>query len=231
MSLSSAFPAWPPHEQARLLTLQRSQILQSLRETVFTKIVQVTAQLFETPISLLGVVEATQVTYKAGIGWPFSQQPRAETLCTQVVEHGTIAVLLDIMQPPVPFYAPPTHPPGVRFYAGVPLRMPNEYVIGTLCIMDRCPREFGLCEQQVLSQLARVAERIVVARQGCLASPWLGLAHWQPAQAYIATALERLRQLANSQESPGGMLATLELAIPQLNELARVLAEPLPGFD
>jgi GAF domain-containing protein len=43
---------------------------------------------------------------------------------------------------------------GLRFYAGVPLRGPNGFPIGSLCILDTKPRELTRQEQELLKMIA-----------------------------------------------------------------------------
>jgi GAF domain-containing protein len=43
---------------------------------------------------------------------------------------------------------------GLRFYAGVPLRGPNGFPIGTLTILDTNPREMTGQEQDLLKMIA-----------------------------------------------------------------------------
>jgi GAF domain-containing protein len=46
--------------------------------------------------------------------------------------------------------------PFVRFYAGVPLRTPDGYNIGTLCAVDYAPRDMSPLQLAVLQDLARL---------------------------------------------------------------------------
>ncbi len=48
---------------------------------------------------------------------------------------------------------------GIRFYAGAPLTMLDGTRVGTLCVMDAQPREFGAEDVALLRDLARWAER------------------------------------------------------------------------
>jgi GAF domain-containing protein len=43
---------------------------------------------------------------------------------------------------------------GLRFYAGVPLRGPNGFPIGSLCILDTKPRGVTGQEQELLKMIA-----------------------------------------------------------------------------
>ena len=42
----------------------------------------------------------------------------------------------------------------LRFYAGVPLRGPNGFPIGSLCVLDTKPREMTRQEQELLKMIA-----------------------------------------------------------------------------
>lgn len=238
MSLS-ALDLLTTDEDARLLTLTEYDILHSLREPVFDKFVALAACLFRLPISLIALVGAEEVSYKAALGLPsLTRQERQEAICALVVRQNRAVVFTDLTQ--AEQYQQLTaaaHANAQRqqlqFYAGIPLRMPDQRAIGTFCIIDRQPREFGLPELRVLELMAHLIERLIIVRHACLASSWLGGAPWQLAQGYVVECLQKLTELtrATAQTSPDAVPAhMLQAAVRQLNELGAVLAEPLPGF-
>lgn len=48
--------------------------------------------------------------------------------------------------------------PFVRFYAGVPLRGPGGWFVGSFCVLDQDPRDFSRADRQRLLALASEAE-------------------------------------------------------------------------
>jgi hypothetical protein len=48
--------------------------------------------------------------------------------------------------------------PGVRFYAGIPLRLRDGASVGSLCLIDYAPREFSAADLSVLGDLGALVE-------------------------------------------------------------------------
>lgn len=53
---------------------------------------------------------------------------------------------------------------GLRFYAGVPLRSPRGFALGTLCLIDRKPRRLSEQQRTILHDLAAWAELVLNSR-------------------------------------------------------------------
>ncbi|RZL15741.1 MAG: GAF domain-containing protein, partial [Hymenobacter sp.] len=145
----------PPDEAERLHTLRAYDILHSVQEPLFDELVELAAHIFNVPISLLALVDADEVEYKAVLGLSgLRKQPRGEALCSLAVRQGKTVIITDLSSDkPEHLLAPAqaaAQAKGVKFYAGAPLRMPNQRCIGTLCLIDQQPRTFSPSEQQVL---------------------------------------------------------------------------------
>lgn len=57
-----------------------------------------------------------------------------------------------------------TGEPHIRIYAGVPLRVPGGQALGTLCLIDRAPRDLSADERERLTKLARTVVDLVELR-------------------------------------------------------------------
>lgn len=236
--LVTASPAQLPAAEAkRLLTLYHYQVSQTVREPAFTAIVRLAARIYSLPISLLALVDAAEVLYKASDGQPeYWHEAREAAICNHVVQLGKQVIINDLslasprQLPATAQAAALQH--GLRFYAGVPLHMPNWAVIGALCIIGHQPRKLNGQERQVLEQLAHLIEQLIIVRHASLSSQW-GEEHWQFIQGYVIAALHQLDDALNdllaAQTSPAPVApAVLHTAVRHFNELASLLAEPLP---
>lgn len=173
----------PDDEAARLAALRSFEVLAALAEPVFEEFVALAARLFQVPISLLSVVEETDVHYPATVGMPaHTRLPRAEVLCSTAIALGRAVVYHDVLleqHPPIPAevlrVAEQNH---VRFYAGALLRLPDQHPLGTLCLVNHEPRPFTADEQRILELLAGLVSQTLAVRHQCRALPAGGEARW-----------------------------------------------------
>ena len=191
----------PADEAERLVTLHRYADTSCLHEPVFDGFIDLAARIFNVPIAFIALVDADEVLYKHNNGLPqLARQPRAAAVCALTVRHNNALVFSDLAQQSqqaqlTEAAAQVIQDNRIRFYASVPLRMPDQRPIGTLCLVGYQPRPFGPEEQRVLEQLAQLVEQTLVIRQLCLATSWLGEEHWSRIQTTLTEDLWELAAL------------------------------------
>ena len=229
----------PPDEAERLHTLRAYDILHSLQEPLFDELVELAAHIFHVPISLLALVDADEVEYKAIQGMPgLCARPRAESLCALAVRQGKTVIITDLSCSDEEYLLAPAKAAarvaGVQFYAGAPLRMPNQRCIGTLCVIDYQPRTFNLSEQQVLEQLAYLVGRLLAVRQYCLAGKAPGEERWPAVRAELAAEVRALIALVRYLTTRAGQQVPvlpiiLKSVVRHLDDLRWSLIDYFPG--
>ena len=146
----------PANDHERLKVLERYCLLDTPAEQVFDNMTQLASTIFRTPVALISLVGAETVFFKAttGVGKVRCTE-RGESLCALAILSPDLLVYEDTQDDHVLAGSTPVQQ-GVRFYAGAPLKTPDGYFIGTLCIADFKPRPFSVHERDVLESLARV---------------------------------------------------------------------------
>jgi GAF domain-containing protein len=158
-------PALPADEADRLQALERYRIGGIGREGPFDHIAQLAASLFDVPISLVSIVGSDAQCFRGASGIDETHTPRDVAFCAFAILQPDVMVVPDAAED-ARFCSNPlvTGPPGIRFYAGAPLRVANGQPVGTLCIIDHKPRDFGEKEQWQLAQLARTVVDLIEFR-------------------------------------------------------------------
>lgn len=149
----------PDDEPARLDALHQLGILDSEPEERFDLLAKVAADALAAPIALVSLVDRERQWFKACIGLGERETPRDFAFCAHAVAARELLVVPDALiderfadNPLV------TGPPRVRFYAGVPLSLPDGFLVGTLCVIDVRARQLGEPERSLLCNIARLVE-------------------------------------------------------------------------
>ena len=142
-------------ETARLLALRQYGILDTPAEPKFDRIVRLAARLLDMPISLVSLVDETRQWFKAKVGLDASETPRSMAFCAHAIQGDDVMVVEDAGLDPR-FVENPlvTGDPLIRFYAGAPLTTDDGHKLGTLCVIDRIPRQLTLEQTMLLEDLA-----------------------------------------------------------------------------
>jgi len=156
-------PASPlPNEGERLAELLRHNILDTSSEQDFDDIVQLASFLCGAEISLISLIDDRRQWFKAKVGLTAQETPRAIAFCSHALHGDELFEIRDATEDPR-FYDNPlvTEDPHIRFYAGQPICSIDGYKLGTLCVIDRYPRELTESQRFILKILAKQVERLL----------------------------------------------------------------------
>ena len=159
-------PEYPPTEVARLQTLRALDILDTPQEERFDRLTRMAKRLFDVPIALVSLVDENRQWFKSCVGLPVSETPRDISFCGHAILGEGIFIIPDAAEDER-FHDNPlvVNDPNIRFYAGCPLRALDGAQMGTLCIIDDKPRDFGVHDLGALKDLAAMAEQELAALQ------------------------------------------------------------------
>ena len=153
-------------EAARLAALAAYEVLDSPPERAFDDLVALAARICGAPMAAISLVDADRQWFKARMGLPVSETARDVAFCAHAILGQGLMVVPDA-RADERFAANPlvTGEPGIRFYAGAPLHDSDGHALGTLCILDRVPRELSPEQAATLEVLSReVVSRLELRR-------------------------------------------------------------------
>jgi len=156
-------PPLPQDAAHRLRVLLDLNILDTAAQERFDRITRMAARLFGVPIALVSLVDAERQWFKSRVGLALDSIPRAESFCAHALMQDGLMVVEDARLDERFGALPIVAQTGARFYAGHPLAMPDGQVIGTLCIIDHCPRALDDEQRTLLRDLAALAANEIAA--------------------------------------------------------------------
>lgn len=153
-------PESPANEKARIHALHGLNILDTPPENRFDNITDTAKKHYDVPIALVSIVDVDRQWFKSVQGLDASETSRDISFCGHAIHHDEILYVPDACDD-LRFATNPlvTGAPFIRFYAGAPLIIGPELRVGTLCLIDRKPRQFEYEEFEFLRELANNVER------------------------------------------------------------------------
>ncbi|MDH5511591.1 MAG: response regulator [Gammaproteobacteria bacterium] len=152
-------PPNPKDENQRLSALRSLAILDTPAEERFDRITRIAQRLFDVPIVLVSLVDAERQWFKSRVGLDVSEAARDISFCGHAILQSGPFVVPDATQD-IRFRDNPlvTDEPLIRFYAAQSLTDLAGNRLGTLCLIDRRPRQLDDTQLQLLRDLASMAE-------------------------------------------------------------------------
>jgi GAF domain-containing protein len=147
-------------DAARVAALNRYAILDSEPEQSFDDLVILAAHICQVPMAMLSLVDDHRQWFKSKFGVQVGETPREISICSHAIQQGDLFVVPDTLADSR-FRENPlvTGEPHIRFYAGTPLINEDGYALGTLCVVDREPRELDAEQREAINALGRLALR------------------------------------------------------------------------
>jgi diguanylate cyclase (GGDEF)-like protein len=169
--------AIPATESERLAALQAYGVLDTCCERAFDEIAELAAHVSGCPMALISLVDAERQWFKARVGLDVAETPREMAFCAHAILHpdSPLAVPDATRDPRFRDNGLVTGAPHLRAYLGVPLVTPEGQALGTLCVLDRVPRDF--CEGTIgaMSRLARTVVTTLELRRVTMQAQSLAL--------------------------------------------------------
>lgn len=206
MSLEFPKSLIPENEATRLRTLHHYQIVNTTAEPIFDDYVAWSAQLFNTPISLISLVDDDYVHFKALTGAEgVPGLVRGDSMCSAAILLDAPVVTGDYSAQSCSLISTDVAQAlGLNFYAGSAMRMPDGSRIGMLAVIGREARGLSPVETGVLAELAGLVSRTIELRLMYLNSQQPAV--WEAAQEELAENLDENAALARYLTSRNGRI-------------------------
>ncbi len=148
-------PPIPHNENERLAILRECRILDTQPDPRFDRLTRMAAALLQCPIALVSLVDECRQWFKSTLGLDATETAREISFCAHAIVGSEILEVPDARldkrfadNPAV------TGEPGVVFYCGAPIYSEEGYALGTLCVVDRVPRQLTTEQRTILRDLA-----------------------------------------------------------------------------
>jgi len=152
-------PKFPENENQRLKALYDLEILDTNSDRHFDRLTRTAKLTFDIPIVLISLVDKERQWFKSKDGIEDSELPRRTSFCGHAILQDDLFVIPDTFKDKR-FSDNPLvlKKPNIRFYAGYPISTPDNFKVGTFCMIDEKPRRLHKNEVEIFKNLSLIVE-------------------------------------------------------------------------
>jgi GAF domain-containing protein len=156
----------PDNEAQRLAALREYHILDTAAEQAYDDLTALAAYLCHAPIAMISLVDRSRQWFKSKLGLNEQETPRDVAFCAHAILQTEPLIVRDALKD-LRFSdsALVTREPHIRFYAGFPLRSREGFALGTLCAIDRRPRQLSARQKTAMQALSRQVMALLELRR------------------------------------------------------------------
>lgn len=147
--------AVPANEVERQEKLDEYNILDTLPESEFDSLVELAALITGSPVSLMNLLDRNRQWTKAAFGEETGETDRSDTVCQYTIMGNENFEIEDLSKDQnfknMPYVE---GDPNYRSYSGYPLRTPDGFNIGALCVLDYKPKKLSKVQKKALQTIA-----------------------------------------------------------------------------
>jgi diguanylate cyclase (GGDEF)-like protein len=194
-------PEFPPDEKERQHSLESLNILETAIEERFERVTRLASRLIGAPIAAISLIDNDRQWFKSVQGLNGTETPRDISFCGHTILGNDILQVEDATKDER-FAGNPSvvGDPGIRFYAGCPVRSPDGHNIGSLCVAGREPRALSASQLDDLKDLAAMVEVEIKSNQLAVAQIRMNEELEQAKRAVLVDPLTRLWNRAGGEE-------------------------------
>jgi adenylate cyclase len=157
----------PVNEAERLKALAEYHILDSAPEQGFDDLAKLATEICGCPIAVMSLIDAERQWFKARVGIEGMETSRDQAFCAHaILDPQNLMVVSDATRDQRFCDNPAVMgDPNIRFYAGTPLLTHEGLPLGTLCVIDRKPRQLAPGQLHSLRILGRQMSYLLELRR------------------------------------------------------------------
>jgi GAF domain-containing protein len=156
----------PTNEAERLAALKEYHILDTGAEQSYDDITILASHICEVPIAMISLVDEARQWFKSRVGVEQQQTSRDVAFCAHAILQNEPLIVRDATKDRrFADSALVTGEPHIQFYAGFPLINAEGLALGTLCVVDRQPRQLSAGQLKTMQALSRQVMTLLELRR------------------------------------------------------------------
>jgi PAS domain S-box-containing protein len=143
-------------EYERLQALRDYHLLDTAADDTLDELTKLASNICETPVALVSLIDEHRQWFLSKQGLAITETPRDQAFCNIAIQSKQKLLEVPDALGDARFSDNPmvTGNPNIRFYAGVPLVTSEGHALGTLCVIDRKPRQLTEAQREALRIIA-----------------------------------------------------------------------------